>query len=66
MILVGGGVSANQTFRELLSKQANIPVLFPERKYSTDNAAMIGAYASINPTPIKWNKLSANPELYFA
>lgn len=66
MILVGGGVSANQTFRELLSKQANIPVLFPERKYSTDNAAMIGAYASINPTPIKWNKLSANPELCFA
>ncbi len=66
MILVGGGVSANQTFREQLSKSSSIPVLFPERKYSTDNAAMIGAYASIYPTSIDWNKLSANPELYFA
>jgi N6-L-threonylcarbamoyladenine synthase len=66
IILVGGGVSANQTFRELLSNSADLPVLFPEKKYSTDNAAMIGAYASIQPTPIAWNKTTANPELYFA
>ena len=66
MILVGGGVSANQTFRNSLSSSASLPVLFPERTYSTDNAAMIGAYALVNPQVLSWNKTNANPELYFA
>lgn len=63
-ILVGGGVSANQTFREQLNLQSNI--LFPEKQYSTDNAAMIGAYALKNYKPVDWQNVNANPELYFA
>lgn len=66
MILVGGGVSANETFRKTLSTESNIPVLFPERQYSTDNAAMIGAYAFCNLQTLPWQEISANPELYFS
>lgn len=65
-ILVGGGVSANLDLAKNLSARTSIPVLFPERKYSTDNAAMIGAYALINGREISWKKVNANPELYFA
>lgn len=64
-ILVGGGVSANQALREQLESLAGIPVLFPEKKYSTDNAAMIGAYALMNPVEKNWQDVNANPELYF-
>lgn len=66
MILVGGGVSANQTFRDKFSSLSQLPVLFTERQYSTDNAAMIGAYGLINPELVKWQDVLANPELYFA
>ncbi len=69
MILVGGGVSANGTFRHQLTsnaKQLEIESLFTEKEYSTDNGAMIGAYALQNITPVDWKKVSANPELYFA
>lgn len=66
MILVGGGVSANETFRKILSSQSDIPVLFPEKEYATDNAAMIGAYALLNIKAKKWSDIIANPELYFA
>ncbi len=68
-ILVGGGVSANETLRERLAQEAeqnNLEVLFPEKKYSTDNGAMIGAYALQNIAYADWKKVSANPELYFA
>lgn len=68
-ILIGGGVSANGTFRELLVKEAdqiNLEVLFPEKKYSTDNGAMIGAFALQKTDYVDWEKVSANPELYFA
>lgn len=64
-IIVGGGVSANQTLREQLQLNAPMPVLFPERQYSTDNAAMIGALALVSPQEIIWQKVIANPELYF-
>lgn len=66
MVLVGGGVSANETFRKILSSQSDIPVLFPDKEYSTDNAAMIGAYALLNYKTKNWNDITANPELYFA
>lgn len=65
-ILVGGGVSANQTLRNQLTSKTTVPVLFPEKEYSTDNAAMIGAYALINPEEKKWQEVTANPELYFS
>lgn len=68
-ILVGGGVAANQTFRDILEEKAlaqDANALFPEKKYSTDNASMIGAYALLNFKPIDWEKINADPELYFA
>lgn len=68
-ILLGGGVSANQTllnqFR-VKSSELGVSVFSPERTYSTDNGAMIGAYAALNYEPIPWQKITANPELYFA
>ncbi|MDO8269913.1 MAG: tRNA (adenosine(37)-N6)-threonylcarbamoyltransferase complex transferase subunit TsaD [Candidatus Levybacteria bacterium] len=66
MILVGGGVSANGKLRDQLSSASSIPVLFPDAKYTTDNAAMIGAYGLLNQQTTSWELLSANPELYFA
>jgi len=70
-ILTGGGVSANQTLHEYLNYSIarsglKIKVFTPEKQYSTDNAAMIGAYALINYKPEKWNRVIARPELYFA
>ncbi len=70
-ILLGGGVSANQTLIEqfkLKTKDQRLTthILAPERKYSTDNGAMIGAYAALNYDPKPWNEITANPELYFA
>lgn len=65
-ILVGGGVSANKTFHKELKSQADVKVLFPKKEYSTDNAAMIGAYALVNGKKEKWENIRSNPELYFA
>jgi N6-L-threonylcarbamoyladenine synthase len=66
-IMIGGGVSANQTFRDTLKTEAKgVSVMFPEKKYSTDNAAMIGAYALLNPAIKSWEEINANPELYFS
>lgn len=70
-ILVGGGVSANQTFRnQLVSSAKNqnpeLNIHFPEKEYSTDNAAMVGAYALMNVKIKEWSDINANPELYFA
>ena len=47
-LVVAGGVAANKGLRESLikmSKENNINIIFPEIKYCTDNAAMIGAAA---------------------
>ncbi len=38
---VVGGVSANKRLRGKFNKQSKIPVYFPEKGFSTDNAAMI-------------------------
>ena len=43
-VLVGGGVSANRGLRAALV-QLPVPVLFPDRAYCTDNAAMIAGLA---------------------
>lgn len=70
-ILVGGGVSANESLKkqflsEIRNQKSEISILFPEKKYSTDNGAMIGAYALQNSNPLNWKNVSATPELYFA
>lgn len=40
-VIVGGGVSANAHLRERLAAVSSVPVLFPPRELSTDNAIMI-------------------------
>lgn len=40
-IIVGGGVSANAHLRAHLTATAQVPVVFPPRELSTDNAIMI-------------------------
>lgn len=70
-IFVGGGVSASQTFKETLVSESDkqkidVRISFPEKDYTTDNAAMIGAYALLNYREIDWRKISADPELYFS
>ncbi len=65
-LLIGGGVSANQTLMEQFKKNSDIKVLSPQIKYATDNAAMIGAYALVNGEEKSWKEVRSNPELYFA
>jgi len=69
-ILLGGGVAANQTLREkfqlsIINNQSPIKLFVPEKRLCTDNAAMIAAAAYFNNEETDWQKISANPELYF-
>jgi N6-L-threonylcarbamoyladenine synthase len=48
MLFVTGGVAANSELRQTFEEeaaQAGVPVYFPSRRLSTDNAAMIAAAA---------------------
>ncbi len=70
-ILIGGGVSANQTlmghFQLAIRKsQLLIQIFAPQKEFATDNAAMIGAYALMNGEEKNWEEVKSNPELYFA
>jgi N6-L-threonylcarbamoyladenine synthase len=65
-ILLGGGVAANDALRDALTTVCaarKITLLIPEKKYTTDNAAMIGTAALIAPRKFKasWRSLTANP-----
>jgi len=63
---LSGGVAANSLLRERLKKETEkIKVNFfvPQRKFCTDNAAMIAAYAHFNYHPLSWQKITANPSL---
>lgn len=69
-IALGGGVSANQTLRNefKLTAKSQLPkakIFSPEKKFATDNAAMIGAYALLNYNPVPWEKITTEPDLYF-
>lgn len=44
-IIIAGGVSANKALRSRFDGIENIPIVFPDLEYCTDNAAMIGAAA---------------------
>lgn len=68
-ILLGGGVSANEYLRNafqssIINNQLSINFFYPEKKFTTDNAAMIGAYAALNYYPVDWNEIKASPELH--
>ncbi|OIP58040.1 MAG: tRNA (adenosine(37)-N6)-threonylcarbamoyltransferase complex transferase subunit TsaD [Candidatus Levybacteria bacterium CG_4_10_14_0_2_um_filter_36_16] len=69
-ILLGGGVSANETLMnefklKIENLKLKINVFSPKKTYCTDNAAMIGAYALMNYKPVNWRKIDAMPDLYF-
>lgn len=69
-ILLGGGVAANKKLRsqiefEIENLKLKIPLFIPEKWLCTDNAAMIASAASFNFKPMPFQKLNANPELYF-
>lgn len=69
-ILLGGGVSANQTLLEKFKLEASSQkleanIFSPEKKYCTDNGAMIGAYALLNYKPKDYQDIHAEPDLYF-
>jgi N6-L-threonylcarbamoyladenine synthase len=54
-VLLAGGVAANQSLRQELQKRLKTPLLCPDIKLCTDNAAMIAAAAFYGP------KQSADP-----
>lgn len=63
-IMLAGGVAANQRLREIIGKSAgNIPVYFPESKFCTDNAAMIGAAAYFSTKGEKEGAKDVSPKL---
>lgn len=69
-ILLGGGVAANQTLREtfnfkLSTLNLGAQLFVPTKSLSTDNAAMIAATGFFNYKQINWQKVDANPSLYF-
>ena len=61
-ISVSGGVSANSRLREKFNELAgdDYKIFFPETKYSTDNAAMIGYTAYLKYTFSDKSKLSSS------
>lgn len=69
-ILLGGGVASNEKLRDefalkIKNQKLKIKLFAPAKNLCTDNAAMVGAYALFHPKIINWEKIVANPELYF-
>lgn len=67
-ILLSGGVAANELLRKTLeekSLQSNIKFFVPPKFLCTDNAAMIAAAAFFNYKQVNWQKVDADPSLYF-
>ena len=68
-IILGGGVTANKYLRSAFKKnikQENycFKLILPDKKQSTDNAAMIAAAACFHLKNKKsWNKIKANANL---
>ena len=67
-VTVGGGVAANDYLRLTLTsacQKAGLKLVLPEKRYCTDNAAMIGVaayYEYMNGTRHGWD-LNAVPNL---
>jgi N6-L-threonylcarbamoyladenine synthase len=68
-VILGGGVSGNQKLREALKQEIlttdkKINFLMPEKKYSMDNAVMIGVAGyqhALKKDFTAWQKLKADP-----
>ena len=68
-VVVGGGVAANQFLRDEVFKMASqneMQVWFPPKELSVDNGAMIAAAAFFNFKKQKFDKVVAQPNLYFS
>lgn len=69
-ILLGGGVSANEYLRNKFQQKIELEgkekmnIFFPDKIFTTDNAAMIGAYAALNFNPSPIQSIIASPELH--
>ncbi len=48
-VIVAGGVSANLRFQQLFAEHISLPLFFPQKKYCSDNGAMIAANAYFSP-----------------
>ena len=69
-ILLGGGVTANQTLSDKLKLYAirhklNAEIFVQQKSLCTDNGAMIAAYGYFNPKMVSFDKVNADPSLYF-
>lgn len=67
-IILGGGVTANRRLREKFQSAMHhkpYTIHIPLPHLSTDNAAVIASCAYFNYKPLPWNKIQANPGLYF-
>ena len=69
-ILLGGGVAANRSLREqfqleVSSQKLALKLFAPPKSLCTDNAAMIATAAFFNNDIKDWQKLDADPALYF-
>lgn len=66
-IILGGGVSANQTLRQRFISAIEKKVKFfaPVPHLSTDNAAMIAAAGFYHHQTLDYQEVTANPQLYF-
>lgn len=67
-LLVGGGVVANEVFREklsILANEYNLPLFYPDLSLCGDNAAMIGAAAFMTHNHVNPLELVVNPGLAF-
>lgn len=66
-IVVSGGVSANQSFREMAARDLSAPVHFPALAFCSDNAAMIASMAHYQyqqeraPALDAWDVFSSYP-----
>lgn len=69
-ILLSGGVAANQKLRDSFQSsisdlKSSIKFFVPEKNLCTDNGAMIAAAAFFHYKELPWQKVRANPGLYF-
>ena len=63
-VVIAGGVAANKELRQQASKRLSTPVIYPDFKLCTDNAAMIAAlgyYQASNKQP-EANYYSLDPD----
>ncbi len=65
-LILAGGVAANELLRQRLSivaKNARVSFYTPQKRYCTDNPAMVGAAALFRPEPTAALELTVSPNL---